>query len=85
MDAEKKHSRFAILVTRVRARKPAKGKSKEGQPEEEPSEKKGKAAALKQRFAAVKEKRSKKQQAEDTSDPAEKQSKKEKAQKEVEQ
>lgn len=81
LDGERKHSRFAILVTRVRARKPVKGKSKEGQPEEEPSEKRGKAAALKQRFAAVKEKRSKKKQAEDTPDPAEKQSKKEKAQK----
>lgn len=81
LDGEKKHGRFAILVTRVRARKPVKGKSKEGQPEEEPSEKKSKAAALKQRFAAVKEKRSKKQQTEEGSDPAEKQSKKEKAQK----
>lgn len=81
LGGEKKPGRFAILVARVQPRKPGKGKTKEGQPEEEPSEKKGKAAALKQRFAAAKERRSKKQQTEETPDPAEKQSKKEKAQK----
>ncbi|KAI7773092.1 hypothetical protein LA080_011884 [Diaporthe eres] len=81
LSGEKKPGRFAILVARVQTRKPAKGKTKEGQPEEEPSEKKGKAAVLKQRFAAIKEKRSKKQRTEETTEPAEKQSKKEKAQK----
>lgn len=81
LGGEKKPGRFAILVARVQPQKSGKGKTKEGQPEAEPSEKKGKAAALKQRFAAIKEKRSKKQQTEETTDPAEKQSKKEKAQK----
>lgn len=66
-------------MARVRTRKPGKGKTREGQPEEDP-EKKGRAAALKQRLAAIKEKRTKKQQTDET-DPAEKQSKKEKAQK----
>jgi hypothetical protein len=65
-------------VARVRTRKPAKGKTREGQPEEQPSEKNGKAAALKQRLAAIKDKRNKKQIPEET-DPTEKQSKKEKA------
>ena len=80
LGGDKKPGRFAVLVARGRTRKPGKGKTREGQPEEEPSEKNKKPAALKQRLAAIKEKRSKKQKPEDT-DPAEKQSKKEKAQK----
>lgn len=80
LGGEKKPGRFAILVARIQTRKPAKGKTREGQPEEQPSEKNGKAAALKQRLAAIKDKRNKKQQTQET-DPTEKQSKKEKAQK----
>lgn len=79
LGGEKKPGRFAILVTRVRTRKPGKGKTREGQPEEEATEKKkGKAAGLKNRFAAIKEKRNKKQ-TEGTPDSAENQSKKEKS------
>ncbi|KAK2613287.1 hypothetical protein N8I77_000209 [Diaporthe amygdali] len=88
LGSEKKPGRFGILVARVRPQKEAKGKKREDQPETseaEPSEKKGKAAGLKQRLATIKEKRSKKkteQTAEtDETNPAEKQSKKEKAQK----
>lgn len=68
-------------MARVQARKPGKGKMREGQPEGELSEKKGRSAALKQRFSVIKEKRSKKKQNEEATGSAEKQSKKEKAQK----
>ncbi|KAG8167572.1 hypothetical protein KVR01_003261 [Diaporthe batatas] len=80
LSGDKKSGRFAILVARVRPQKPAKGKQTEGQPEASPAEKKGKAAALKQRLAAIKDKRSGKPQTEEA-EPTEKQSKKEKAQK----
>ncbi|KKY31207.1 putative secreted [Diaporthe ampelina] len=81
LGGEKKSGRFAILAARVQTRKPGKGKTREDQPEE-PPEKNGKAAALKQRLAAIKEKRSKTKKQEATeADPTKKQSKKEKAQK----
>lgn len=80
LTGDKKPGRFAILVARVRPQKPAKGKTTQGQPEQPPSEKNGKASALKQRLAAIKDKRNKKQSAEEA-DPTQKQSKKQKAQK----
>lgn len=89
LTGEKKPGKFGVLVARVRPqKKSAKGKATEGQTEEPPSEKPGKAAALKQRLAAIKDKRNKKPQTEEAdtaqteeADTAKKQSKKEKAQK----
>lgn len=81
LGGDKKPGRFAILVAQVRTRKPGKGKTKEGQPEQQPSEKNGKTAAFKQRLAAIKDKRNNKKQQTEETDPTEKQSKKEKAQK----
>jgi hypothetical protein len=67
-------------VARVRARTPAKGKAKESKPEGKASQKNGKAAGLKQRLAAIKDKRTKKQETQEI-DSTEKKSKKDKAQK----
>ncbi|KAL1849189.1 hypothetical protein Daus18300_013346 [Diaporthe australafricana] len=69
LSGDKKPGQFAILVARVRPRKQAKGKAREEQPEQ-PSEKKGNA--LKQRLAAIKNKRSKKQTEEPEEGPSEK-------------
>ncbi|KAI3392190.1 hypothetical protein diail_6081 [Diaporthe ilicicola] len=72
LSGEKKPGRFAILVARLPSRKPAKGKARAEQPEEEAQEKKGKTSPLKQRLAAIKAKRSKKPTEEPEAEPSEK-------------
>lgn len=59
-------------MARVRPQKPGKGKKKEGQAEEQPSEKNDRTAAFKQRLAAIKDKRSKKKEGQPEAQPSEK-------------